>query len=120
MTGGCFSSKWIRERRRSRCMARVIKLPAPLVFDNACPSVFLAGSIEMGAAEDWQRQLEHELRDLDVIILNPRRDEWDASLVQQLANPQFRAQVDWELEGLERATMVAMYFAPSTKGPVTL
>jgi hypothetical protein len=37
-------------------MARVIKPPTPLPTDLGAASVFLAGSIEMGAAIDWQRQ----------------------------------------------------------------
>ena len=101
-------------------MARVIKPPAPLPADRTTPSVFLAGSIEMGVAEDWQARVERGLADLDVIILNPRRDEWDASWVQSIDNPPFREQVEWELAGLETATLVAMYFAPVTKAPVTL
>src|SRR5439155_25959035 len=96
------------------------KPPAPLPPAGATPSVFLAGSIEMGAAEDWQGRLTHALQDLDVFIFNPRRDAWDATWVQSLGNPQFREQVEWELAGLERATAVAMYFAPATKAPVTL
>jgi hypothetical protein len=101
-------------------MARVVKPPAPLPGDLRTPSVFLAGSIEMGAAEDWQAQVERALQDLDVLILNPRRDAWDASWVKSIDNPPFREQVEWELAGLERASVVAMYFAPSTKAPVTL
>jgi hypothetical protein len=101
-------------------MARVLKPPAPLVLDPTTPSVFLAGSIEMGQAEDWQTQLENALRDLDVLLLNPRRDAWDASWVQSITNPHFRQQVEWELAGLEAATLVAMYFGPSTRAPVTL
>src|SRR5436305_2255647 len=101
-------------------MARVLKPPAPLVLDGRTPSVFLAGSIEMGQAEDWQTRLAHHLGDLDVVLLNPRRDEWDSSWEQSIDNPPFRGQVEWELEGLERATLVAMYFAPATRAPVTL
>src|SRR5262245_9192427 len=101
-------------------MARVIKPPARLPPAGLTPSVFLAGSIEMGSAEDWQTQVERSLADLDVFILNPRRDEWDDSWVQSIDNPQFREQVEWELAGMERATVVAMYFAPTTKAPVTL
>ena len=101
-------------------MARVVKPPAPLPLDGQTPSVFLAGSIEMGSAEDWQAQFERSLSDLDVLILNPRRNEWDASWVQSIANPQFREQVEWELSGLERASLVAVYFAPDTKAPITL
>jgi hypothetical protein len=101
-------------------MARVLKPPAPLALGGLAPSVFLAGSIEMGAAADWQAQVEQSLRDVDVVLLNPRRDEWDASWVQSASNPPFREQVEWELEGLERATVIATYFAPGTKSPVTL
>jgi excisionase family DNA binding protein len=101
-------------------VAQIFKPPAPLPPAGGTPSVFLAGSIEMGAAEDWQARLTQALQDLDVWIFNPRRDAWDASWVQSLGNPQFREQVEWELTGLERATAVAMYFAPATKAPVTL
>jgi hypothetical protein len=101
-------------------MVRVLKPPAPVLLDGRTPSIFLAGSIEMGQAEDWQLRLERALANLDVILLNPRRDEWDASWVQSRSNPQFREQVEWELEGLERASQVAMYFPPATKAPITL
>jgi hypothetical protein len=101
-------------------MARVVKPPAPLPRDLQTPSVFLAGSIEMGSAEDWQAQMERSLADLNVLILNPRRDEWDSSWVQSVDDPRFREQVEWELAGLERASVVAMYFAPHTKAPITL
>jgi hypothetical protein len=101
-------------------MARIFKPPAPLPVDRDRPSVFLAGSIEMGLAEDWQGQLERSLADLDVTIFNPRRNEWDASWVQSIENAPFLEQVEWELAGLERADVVAMYFAPSTQAPITL
>jgi hypothetical protein len=40
--------------------------------------------------------------------------------VQSIDNLQFRGQVEWELAGMERASVVAMYFAPQTKAPITL
>jgi hypothetical protein len=101
-------------------MARVLKPPAPPALDGHTPSVFLAGSIEMGRAVDWQEQVVRALQDLDVVVLNPRRDEWDASWEQSIDNPPFREQVEWELAGLERASVVACYFAPDTRSPVTL
>lgn len=97
----------------------VLKPPAPF-GDVALPAVFLAGSIEMGAADDWQASLTASLADLDVAVLNPRRDAWDASWRQSIDEPRFRAQVEWELDGLERAALVAMWFAPDTRAPVTL
>lgn len=100
-------------------MADVLKPPAPLRIINR-PSVFLAGSIEMGQAEDWQTQLIRELHDCQGTILNPRRDEWNASWVQSIDNPPFREQVEWELAAQEQADLIAMYFAPTTKAPITL
>jgi hypothetical protein len=101
-------------------MGRVLKPPAPLLLAEGERSVFLAGSIEMGLAEPWQAAVEQALADLPVVVLNPRRDEWDSSWEQSISNPPFRGQVEWELEGQERATVIAMYFAPATQAPVTL
>ena len=101
-------------------MAQVLKPLASLDFDPSRPSVFLAGSIEMGQAEDWQSRFEGGLQSADVIILNPRREEWDAAWVQRIDHLEFRAQVEWELAAQERATLIAMYFVPATKSPVTL
>src|SRR3954468_10394886 len=101
-------------------IARVLKPPAPLVIPGGARSVFLAGSIEMGQAEPWQSAVEEALAGDDVVILNPRRDEWDASWEQSIHDPRFREQVEWELEGQERAMAIAMYFAPATKAPITL
>jgi len=101
-------------------MARVLKPPTRVDLSPGARSVFLAGSIDMGQAEDWQSTVTRALGDRDVVILNPRRDEWDASWEQDIAFAPFREQVEWELEGLERATVIAVYFAPTSKAPVTL
>lgn len=81
-------------------------------------TIFLAGSIEMGAAHDWQTDLSRQLS--EYIILNPRRDDWDSSWQQTIDNPDFKQQVDWELSGIEKADIVAVYFDPATKSPITL
>jgi hypothetical protein len=101
-------------------VARTIKSPAPLDFDVKEIAVFLAGSIEMGAASEWQKQLVNGLQDLPAVILNPRREAWDTSSEPSSANPQFRQPVEWELEALERADLIAMYFEPATKSPIAL
>lgn len=83
--------------------------------------VFLSGSIEMGAAVDWQVDLVNELKDVpNLVLLNPRCDDWDSSWEQSIDNSQFREQVEWELHGMELADAVVFYFAPYTKSPVTL
>ena len=100
--------------------SRVLHAPEPLVFPPEATSVFLAGSIEMGGATEWQRDVTSALEDLPIVVLNPRRGDWDTSWTQSISNPEFCAQVTWELEALERATQIVMYFDPTTKAPVTL
>ena len=74
----------------------------------------------MGKAVDWQKEIEETLKDYEGIILNPRRDDWDASWVQSKDNKEFRGQVEWELYGLDNASMVVYYFEPNTKSPISL
>ena len=85
------------------------------------PWVFLAGSIEQGAASLWQDEAVRALQDLPGTILNPRRPDWDASWAQDptLGTP-FYHQVRWELDGLDHADRILMHFDPSTKSPITL
>jgi hypothetical protein len=101
-------------------MAHSIKPPNPIQLDPDKPTVFLAGSIEGGVAENWQTDFEHAVLDQEIVILNPRRDEWDTTWEQKAENPQFREQVEWELEGQERADIIALYFAPDTRSPISL
>ncbi len=95
-----------------------IKPPQNIVYHGR--AVFLAGSIEMGKAVDWQAQVKEILKDTDWNILNPRRSDWDSSWVQSIENPQFREQVDWELTAQDNADKIFMYFAPETKSPISL
>lgn len=89
-------------------------------IDLESKSIFLAGSIELGKAIDWQSELENTLSDYEGNILNPRRDDWDESWVQSIENKQFRQQVEWELYGLENAVIIVYFFAPNTISPITL
>ena len=82
--------------------------------------VFLGGSIEMGKAEPWQDRVAEMLADTNVVLLNPRRDDWDSTWEQSYFNPEFKAQVDWELDGLEQCDLPFMYFQPDTYSPVSL
>ena len=88
--------------------------------DKFSKRIFLAGSIESGAAEEWQQQVVLELARHDILILNPRRDDWDIRWKQSIRNRQFREQVEWELDAQEAADIIFMYFAPDTYSPVSL
>lgn len=83
--------------------------------------LFIAGSIEMGKASEWQNELCEMLADLEkLVVLDPRRDNWDSSWEQTVDNPNFLEQVTWELDSLEGADIVSFYFDPDTKSPITL
>lgn len=101
-------------------MAIEIKAPQKYNLDGNI-SIFLAGSIEENKAIPWQKKITNSLIDLEnIIILNPRRDDWDSSWVQSINNPQFFEQVTWELEAQEEVDIIAMYYDPETKSPITL
>lgn len=100
---------------------REIKPPETIerIGDNT--SIFLAGSIEMGKAEDWQAMIPELFKDReDLTFFNPRRDDWDSSWEQKESNPEFNKQVNWELDHLEKADIIFMYFSPETKSPISL
>lgn len=86
------------------------------------PRVFLAGSIEMGRAEPWQTPLAQRLLAArpDALVLDPRREAWDASWAQRLDHPMFREQVEWEIAHLDSADLAVFYFQPGTQSPITL
>ena len=99
---------------------RIIKPLGKIVKQPEEKLLFLAGSIEMGQAEEWQEKIQAALAHTKWVILNPRRDHWDSSWVQQIENDQFRQQVEWEMGGLDVADTILMYFSPNTKSPITL
>ena len=83
-------------------------------------NIFLGGSIEMGNAIEWQKDVIKSLSDLPVQFLNPRRDDWDKSWTQSIENTEFKKQVQWELNCLELSDIIIFYIDPNTKSAVTL
>lgn len=98
----------------------VLYPPEKIVLEPGVKTLFLAGSIDMGRAEAWQDEFIRQMTDLEGVILNPRRPDWDSSWEQSADNPLFAEQVNWELTGLESAGLTAMYFAPDSQAPITL
>ncbi len=84
------------------------------------PSVILYGAIQSDPADDWQTHLAHSLSDLPVEILNPRRDDWDSTWVEDISFPKFKEQVEWEMDYAQVADVIVFYFAPGTLTPITL
>lgn len=100
--------------------ATVIKSPAPIPANYRHFKIFLGGSIDMGNAENWQAKVEQELADKDVLLLNPRRDDWNKDWKPVSTDSNFRKQVEWELTALEAANIIIMYFAPGSQSPVSM
>ncbi|MEZ6072053.1 MAG: nucleoside 2-deoxyribosyltransferase domain-containing protein [Pirellulales bacterium] len=88
-------------------------IEAPDEYDGGGPAVFLAGGIS--DTGDWQATLVEQLRDTNLIVLNPRRrvfptNDFDAG----------GQQIEWEWRYLERADLVAFWFPPQTLCPIAL
>lgn len=88
--------------------------------DRNIKYAFLAGSIEMGKAEDWQASMTMFFESNGIGVFNPRRNDWDSSWKQEFENPQFFQQVNWELDALDKSDIIVMYFSPDTKSPISL
>ncbi len=85
------------------------------------PTLFLAGSIDMGAAVEWQKRVIEALADMpEVTIFNPRRTDWDSSWEQDISHPEFNEQVTWEMDHLDKADVICFYFDAEGKAPITL
>ena len=112
--------KQILREETNKNVAVEIQAPNKVEVKDGHKSVFLAGSIEMGKAEDWQKKIVEALKDKPFTFLNPRRDDWDSSWEQKITNTQFKEQVTWEMDGLESADIIALYFDPETKSPISL
>jgi hypothetical protein len=94
-------------------MAKVITAPE---FYNrhfhAGFSIFLAGAIDMGAAVDWQAWVIEQLAPQEnLVILNPRRAEFTPATLDE--------QVLWELNSLEDADAIFMWFPKDAKAPIS-
>ena len=103
------------------------KPPKNISFRDHCKrSVFLGGSIGKNdelteLCEYWQETLSNKfLETNNWNVFNPRRDDWDSTWVQEFENPQFSQQVRWELDALDKADVIVIYFSPNTKSPISL
>lgn len=86
---------------------------APYLCQADKPWVFLAGGIT--DCPLWQTELVEKLSDTDLLLLNPRRDNFDVS------NPyESIVQIEWEATALKAATYISFWFCAATLCPITL
>ena len=85
--------------------------------DDKRPTVFLAGTIDMGNSENWQKKTIQALDEtlINCIVYNPRRETWPDD-----NSNEFERQVNWEQDMLEGSDIIFMYIAGTSKSPITL
>jgi hypothetical protein len=102
---------------------QVIKPPNPLPTSFLYTSIFLGGTIDMGNSVDWQTEFSShfvEYQD-NIVILNPRRDDWDSSWSQEpTPGTSFHTQVMWERTAQQFAVFRVYNFEPNSVSPITL
>lgn len=98
----------------------LVTSPTPVPARHDRPRVFLGGSIDMGSAPDWQADMIKALAAQRVVILNPRRADWNKAWRPDADDPHFREQVQWELGALDSADIIVLYLSPGSQSPVSL
>ena len=90
-------------------------------------TLFLGGSIEQGKARNWQAETIEFLKVQpyadNLVVYNPRRDDWDASWSNTAEFEPFKEQVIWELKYQELGNYTHLntyYFCEGTLSPITL
>lgn len=109
--------------KRSKHSIIEIKPAARLMESNERFDIFVAGSIENGKAEEWQKTFKEEIqkiktKKISIGIFNPRREDWDPSWGE--GHPELISQIEWELDHLEKADLIVMYLQPGTISPISL
>lgn len=97
--------------------------------------IFLAGTIDNGESEDWQKGVYHSLfwmiepliitygqdyvtppGKYDVVMYSPRRSDWkEDATVEDIEN-----QIRWEQDKLEKADLIVMVLQDNSKSPISL
>jgi hypothetical protein len=90
-----------------------VESPSSLIGVGTLPKVFLGGGIT--GCQDWQREVVGMLRDVEAVVYNPRRAEWDMS--DPNASDE---QIKWEVLRLHEADLISFWFPAATLCPITL
>lgn len=101
-------------------IVRIIEAPEKYDAKENEIKIFLAGTIDNGDSENWQKEICDYAKTLepsrDVVIFNPRRENWNKTPdPEELEN-----QIVWELENLERCDWIFMNILGTSKSPITL
>jgi hypothetical protein len=88
-------------------------IEAPERYYTGEVSIFLAGGITN--CPNWQKDMVELLKDLDIVIFNPRRENFP------IDDPtEAKRQIEWEFEFLDRADIILFWFAKGSLNPIVL
>jgi len=112
-------------QKSSPTLATIVNAPAPHSPKPNEKSVFLAGTIDYDAVKagrpTWQENVITSLSHLPVTIYNPYRSDWDNNWKEDVEEPKFLEQTTWELDMMERASVIALCIHDSkARAPVSL
>ena len=91
----------------------MIYVEAPHKVEVNKKSIFLAGGIT--GCPDWQKKVVEKIKDLDIVIYNPRRANFDVSDTNAS-----KIQIEWEHNMLRKADVISFWFCKETIQPITL
>lgn len=86
-------------------------IECPEAYNKKEKSLFIAGGIT--GCENWQNELVNFLKNEEITLLNPRREEFDQTIKEE-------EQIEWEFEHLKKAEAVSFWFPEETLCPITL
>ena len=92
---------------------KYVEAPNIVEDKTGITSVFLGGGIT--SCKDWQVNLVEILKDYNVTIYNPRRNQFDLTDVKVSEE-----QIRWEHKYLHESNILVFYFAEETLCPITL
>lgn len=91
----------------------MVYVEAPNTTESIKKSIFLAGGIT--GCSDWQSDLKDKIKDIDIIIYNPRRKNFPINDPKAA-----EAQITWEYQMLRKADAISFWFGPETIQPIVL
>ncbi len=100
---------------------KVYTAPDKTEKDEGYVKIFLAGSIDSGDTEDWQKKVCDKIlktKDTKVpfAIYNPRRSNW----LDDDEHKEIYRQIEWELDHMDKADIIIMNILGDSKSPISL
>lgn len=91
----------------------MIYVEAPNKVEVSKKSLFLAGGIT--GCSDWQKELVDKIKELDIVIYNPRGSDFDISDPNAT-----KIQIEWEHDMLRKSDVISFWFCKETIQPIVL